>query len=120
PLLPVDDVGAVAAEDDVGAVATGDGVRARSAVDDQLGQRGQVAGGGEPVVAAVRVELHGLGGADVEGEGRGRHLVEPDPAAVRRGAEGLGAGAAADLHLVVVGSALVEVRVVPGFQTRRS
>ena len=46
-LLAVDEVVAVAAEQQVGAVAAEDRVVAGAAVDGDLDQRGQVAGGGE-------------------------------------------------------------------------
>ena len=86
-LLAVDEVVAVAAEQQVDAVAAEDGVVARAAVDGDLDQRGQVAGGGEAVVAAVGVEHELLGGADVDRERRRVEAVEPDAGAVGRGGE---------------------------------
>ena len=55
-LLAVDEVVAVAAEQEVDAVAAEQRVVARAAVDGDLDQRGEVAGRGEAVVAAVGVE----------------------------------------------------------------
>ena len=77
-----------------------------------LDERGQVAGRGEAVVAAVGVEDEVLGGADVDRERRGVQAVEPHAGAVGRGRELLGAAAAVDLDRVGAGAALVEVGVV--------
>ena len=70
-LLAVDEVVAVAADQQVDAVAAEDRVVAGAAVDGDLDERGEVAGGGEGVVAAVGVEDEILAGADVDGEGAG-------------------------------------------------
>ena len=86
-LLAVDEVVAVAAEQHVGAVAAEDRVVACTAVDGDRDQGGQVAGRGEAVVAAVRVDDQLLGGADVERERRRVDAVEPDPGAVGGGGE---------------------------------
>ena len=79
-----------------------------------LDQRGQVAGRGEAVVAAVGVEDEVLGGADVDRERRRGDAVEADARAVGRGGELLGAVAAVDLDRVDAVAALVEVGVVAG------
>ncbi len=55
-LVAVDEVIAVAAEQNVLAVAAEDRVVAGAAVDGELDQRGQIAGGGDPVVAAIGVQ----------------------------------------------------------------
>ena len=111
-LVAVDEVVAVAAEQEVDAVAAEDVVVAGTAVDRDLDERGQVAGGAERVVAAVGVEDEVLGRAHVDGE-RGRvDAVEADPGAVGRRRELLGAVAADDLGGVDAGAALVEVGVV--------
>ena len=69
-LLAVDEVVAVTAEQLVGAIAAEDGVVAGAAVDRDLDQRGEVAGGAERVVAAVHVDDEVLGRADVDRERR--------------------------------------------------
>ena len=99
-LVAVDEVVAVAAEQDVGAVAAEERVVARTAVDGDLDQGGEVAGRGEAVVAAVGVEDQVLRGADVDRERRRVDAVEPDARAVGRGGELLGAVAAVDLDRV--------------------
>ena len=86
-LLAVDEVVAVAAEQQVDAVAAEDRVVAGAAVDGDLDQGGQVAGGREGVVAAVGVEDQVLAGADVDGEGGGVEAVEADAGAVGGGGE---------------------------------
>ena len=118
-LLAVDEVVVVTAEQHVGAVAAEERVVARAAVDGDLDQRGQVAGGGEAVVAAVGVEHEVLGGADVDREGRRIDPVEPHPGPVGRGGEDLGAAAAVDLHGVGPAAAFVEVGVVAGVPDHR-
>ena len=105
----VDDIVAVAAEKCVVAVAAGDGVVAGSAVDGDVDERGEAVAGGEGVVAAVHVDDEILGGADVEGERRGTHAVEPDASPVGSGGEVLGAVAAVDLNGVDAVAAFVEV-----------
>ena len=77
-------------------------------------QRGQVAGGGEAVVAAVGVEDELLGGADVDRERRRVDAVEAHAGAVGGGRELLRAVAAVDLDGVGALAALVEVGVVAG------
>ena len=113
-LVAVDEVVAVAAEQQVGAVAAEDRVVARAAVEGELDQRGEVAGRGDDVVAAVRVEHQVLGGADVDRERRGVDAVEAHARAVGRDGEVLGAVAAVDLGRVGAGAALHEVGVVAG------
>ena len=81
-LLAVDEVVAVAAEQDVDAVAAEQRVVAGAAVDGDLDQRGEVAGRGEAVVAAVGVEDELLGRADVDRERRRVDAVEAHPRAV--------------------------------------
>ena len=96
----------------VGAVAAEDGVVAGAAVDRDADQRGEIAGGGEAVVAAVHVDDEVLGGADVEGERRRVEAVEAHARAVGGDGEDLGAVAAIDLGGVGAGAAFVQVGVV--------
>ena len=96
------------------AVAAEQRVVAGAAVDGDADQRGQVAGRGEAVVAAVGVEDEVLGRADVDRERRRVEAVEADARAVGRRGELLGAVAAVDLDRVGAVAALVEVGVVAG------
>jgi hypothetical protein len=118
-LLAVDEVVAVAAEQQVGAVAAEDRVVAGAAVDGDLDQRREVAGG-RKLSSPPFVEDQVLGRADVEGEGRGIEAVEADAGAVGGGGEDLGAAAAVDLDGVDAVAAFVQVGVVAGFQIMRS
>ena len=102
----------VAAEQEVDAVAAEDGVVAGAAVDRDLDQRREVAGGRERVVAAVHVDHEVLGGADVERERRRVEPVEAHARAVGRDGERLGAAAAVDLGGVGAGAAFEQVGVV--------
>ena len=114
-LLAVDEVVAVAAEQQVGAVAAEDRVVARAAVDGDLDQGGQVAGGGEAVVAAVGVEDEASREVPMSienGAGLRRSKRTRVPLAVAVNC--LGAVAAVDLDGVDAGAALVEVGVVAG------
>ena len=75
---------------------------------------GEVAGGGNEVVAAVGVEDQLLGGADIDAEGRRVEAVEAHAGAVGRDAEDLGAVAAVDLGGVDAVAAFEQVGVVAG------
>ena len=113
-LLAVDEVIAVTAEQQVNAVAAKQRVIAGAAVDGDLDQRREVAGGGEGVVAAVGVEHEVLAGADIERE-RGRvETIEAHPSTIGGRGEDLGAVAAVDFDRVDADAALIEVRVVAG------
>ena len=79
-----------------------------------LDQRGEVAGRGERVVAAVHVHDQVLGRADVDGERRRVEAIEAHARAVRRRGEDLGAVAAVDLGGVDAGAAFHQVGVVAG------
>ena len=119
-LLAVDEVVAVASEQDVDSVAAEQRVVARTAVDGDADERGQVPGRGEAVVAAVGVEDEVLGRADVDRERRRVDAVEPDAGAVGRGGELLGAVAAVDLDVSMPTPPSLRSVSSPGFQIIRS
>ena len=81
-LLAVDEVVVVAAQQHVGSVAAQQRVVARAAIHRDLNQRGQVAGRGERVIAAVGIEHEVFAGADVEREGSGVDPVEAHARAI--------------------------------------
>ena len=113
-LVAVDEVIAVAAEQHVLAVAAEDRVVAGAAVDGELDERGQIAGGGDPVVAAVGVQHEILARADIDGEGRRVQAVEAHALAIGGDREHLRAAAAIDLDGVGAGAAFEQVGVVAG------
>src|SRR5262249_11194397 len=102
-LVAVDEVVAVAAQQGVVTVAAEDGVVAGPTIDGHLNQRGQVAGGGELVVAAIHVDDEVFAGADVDGKRRGIEAIEADARAVGGDGERLGAVAAVDFDGVAAG-----------------
>jgi hypothetical protein len=110
PLPAGHQVVAVAAEQGVVAVPAEHGVVPGPAGHAQLDHRGQVAAGGEEVVAAVRVQHQLLGRADVQEERGRRRPVEPD-AVVRGGRhrERLGRARAVDRDRVRPVLAVVRV-----------
>ena len=113
-LVAVDEVVVVAAEQDVGAVTADDRVVARTSVDGDTDECGQVPRRREAVNATVGVDDESFGGADVNGERRRGDAVEADTCAVGRRRELLGAITTVDLDGVASLTALVEVGVVAG------
>src|SRR5262249_7146163 len=96
-LVAIDEVVAVATQQRIVAVATQQRVVAGTAVDGDLDQRREVAGGGKAVVAAVGVKDKVLRRADIDAEGGGVDAVEAHPGAIGGGSEGLGTVAAVHL-----------------------
>src|SRR6185295_6978716 len=113
-LIAVDEVVTVPAEQDVVAVAAQESIVARSTIDGDLDERGQIPRGAEGVVAAVAVEHEVLAGADVQRERRRAEAIEADAGSVGGGSEHLGAVATVNLHRIDPAAALVEISVVTG------
>src|SRR5262249_47033124 len=111
-LIAVDEVISVAPEQGVVAVAAEDGVVAGPAVNGKLDQRGQIAAGGEVVIAAIHVDDEVFAGTDIDAEGGRREAVEADAGAVGGGSKRFGAIAAIHFHSVNAVAALIEVGVV--------
>src|SRR5262249_56401157 len=88
------------------------GVFAGAAVDGHADEGGQIARGGEAVVAAVHVDDKLLGRPDIDAEGRRRDPVEPHARAVGGRGEDLRAVAAVDLDGVGAVAALSQIGVV--------
>ena len=114
-LLAVDEVVAVAAEQQVGAVAAEDRVVAGAAVDGDLDQRRQVAGGARsvsspPFMLTTRFSVVPMS----RRERRRVEAVEAHARAVGGDGEHLGAVAAVDFDGVGAGAAFDEIGVVAG------
>ena len=95
-------------------------VVASAAIDGDLDQRREVAGGGEEVVAAVGVEDEVLRSANVEAERRGVDAIEAHPSAVGGDGEVLVTAATVDLDGVDAAPPSLRSVSSPGFQIIRS